>query len=82
MGKFVFSVSRFVNCHNSVMGVVVVVVSKLFIKRSHSNKYFNFHNNAYIILQGGGGIKGWDLILQIVYPSRRLRSRAVEYFSC
>ena len=40
------------------MGVVVVVVSKLFIKRSHSNKYFIFHNNAYIIVQGGGGIKG------------------------
>ena len=58
MGFFDISVSCFDDCHNSVMGVVVVVVSKLFIKRSHSNKYFIFHNNAYIIVQGGGGIKG------------------------
>ena len=83
MGKFVFYVSCFVNCHNSVMCVVVAVVSKNYLLNDHTRtNIFNFHNNAYIILQGGGGIKGWDLILHIVYLSRRLRSRAVEYFSC
>ena len=69
MGKFVFSVSCFVNCHNSVTGVVVVVVSKLFIKRSHSNKYFNIHNNAYIILQGQGGDQGGGISFFISYIS-------------
>ena len=65
------------------MGVVVVVVSKNYLLNDHTRtNIFNIHNNHYIIVQGGGGIKGWDLILQIVYLSRRLRSRAVEYFSC
>ena len=83
MGFFDISVSCFDDCHNSVMGVVVVVVSKNYLLNDHTRtNIFNIHNNAYIILQGGGGIKGWDLILHIVYLSRRLRSRAVEYFSC
>ena len=41
------------------MGVVVVVVSKKYLLNDHTLKnIFNFHNNAYIIVQGGGGIKG------------------------
>ena len=36
MGKFVFYVSCFDDCHNSVMGVVVVVVSKNYLLNDHT----------------------------------------------
>ena len=78
-----FSVSCFDDCHISVMVVVVAVVSKNYLLNDHTRtNIFNIHNNHYIIVQGHRGDQGgWDLILQIVYLSRRLRSRAVEYFS-
>ena len=79
MGKFVFYVSCFVKCHNGNM--VLLWLFRTIIKNDHSNKSVTAHNNAYIIVQGGGGIKGWDLILQIVYPSSHLCACAVEYFS-
>ena len=59
MGFFDISVSRFDDCHNSVMGVVVAVVSKNYLLNDHTRtNIFNFHNNHNIILQGQGGIKG------------------------
>ena len=70
VGKFVFSVSCFVNCHNSVMGVVVAVVSKNYLLNDHTRtNIFNFHNNHNIILQGQGGIKGGGISLLISYIS-------------
>ena len=81
VGFFVFSVSCFVNCHNGNM--VLLWLFRTIIKNDHSNKLsVKVHNNHIIIVQGIGGIKGWDLILQTVYPSSLLYSCAVEYFSC
>ena len=60
VGKFVFSVSCFVNCHNSVMGVVVVVsYEKLLSKRSRTNILITHNNGIHHITrcrgdQGGG----------------------------
>ena len=54
-----FYVSCFVNCHNSVMGVVVVVVSKNYLLNDHTRTNILISTTtAYIILQGQGGIKG------------------------
>ena len=69
MGFFDISVSCFDDCHNSVMGVVVVVVSKLFIKRSHSNKYFNFHNNSIHHITRARGDQGGGISFFISYIS-------------
>ena len=59
VGFFDISVSCFDDCHNSVMGVVVAVVSKNYLLNDHTRtNIFNIHNNHYIIVQGVGGIKG------------------------
>ena len=59
VGFFDISVSCFDDCHNSVMGVVVAVVSKNYLLNDHTRtNIFNFHNNHNIILQGVRGIKG------------------------
>ena len=84
MGNFNISVSCFDDCHNSVMGVVVVACQlKNYLSNDHfRTNIFNCpqqrHTSYY---KGKGGSRGLDLILHIVYLSRRLRSRAVEYFS-
>ena len=59
MGFFEISVSRFDDCHNSVMGVVVAVVSKNYLLNDHTRtNIFNIHNNKHIIIQGHRGDQG------------------------
>ena len=65
-----FYVSCFVNCHNSVMGVVVVVVSKNYLLNDHTRtNIFNIHNNHYIIVQGHRGDQGGGISFFISYIS-------------
>ena len=65
-----FYVSCFVNCHNSVMGVVVAVVSKNYLLNDHTRtNIFNIHNNAYMILQGGRVDQGGGISFFISYIS-------------
>ena len=60
MGKFVFYVSCFVNCHNSVMVVVVVVVSKNYLLNDHTLEQIFLISTTTITsyYKGIGGIKG------------------------
>ena len=84
MGKFVFYVSCFDDCHNSVMGVVVVVVSKNYLLNDHTLEqiFLISTTTPTSYYKGIGGIKGWDLTSHIVYLSSLLYSCAAEYFSC
>ena len=70
MGKFVFSVSCFDDCHISVMVVVVAVVSKNYLLNDHTRtNIFNIHNNHYIIVQGHRGDQGGGISFFISYIS-------------
>lgn len=60
MGKFVFYVSCFDDCHNSVMGVVVVVVSKNYLLNDHTLEqiFLISTTTPTSYYKGIGGIKG------------------------
>ena len=84
MGFFDISVSCFDDCHIIKFGCCcgcLSVIKTIYQTIIFEQIFFAHNNNYYIIVQGQGGIKGWDLILHIVYLSSRLYVRAVEYFS-
>ena len=60
MGFFDISVSRFDDCHNSVMGVVVVVVSKNYLLNDHTLEqiFLISTTTPTSYYKGIGGIKG------------------------